>query len=547
MKSAYIDDDGKEGRYFPSETEMPILVNYLQMYFSHPERSLQRSQVVQNVVSVLAPSNKHWCHRTVRLWFNNNKRVFYHPPNQQNQVTQPERKEIPQNLPPKKTIPPQPPRSLSVVQFPPRFEHPNRMFDERAQAIPRMAPSPIPMQMNPLMVPQQQQMQQQNSFSNIIFQEREALMSVADDNTAAFLDSAARITKKLVKMNDQRYDEFVTAQNLRNIIRDPSSAPSMTDIIDTSSNIYKPVDIQESYPIIESGTFISNIPAIISYSDEDGSQQLYFNGQKTAVEFNAPVSSIAFDEDRQEIYTYSCGAIKTFKLNDLKQSKLFSAGMHSSLSSSMCFWDHSLALATGSCVVCWSKESLDGEGVPQFTTCLTSYLSSISSLIACNDYLVCGSTEHHTPHLFASNGTIVARPIGHVGGITSLANFDQFCFLSGSSDQTARLWDVRTDTAVQTLARHLGIITALTGKDEKIATGGIDGVVKIWDIRMGKVLFTAKIGNSAPVQMSMDDKCVYTITSEKCLDQFYDVEKYGVSRVDQSNFPTNAFIKINLI
>ena len=126
------DDDSKDGRYFPSDSEMPILIHYLQIYFSHPERSIQRSQVVQNVVSILSPTNKHWNHRTIRLWFNNNKRVFYRPASPQQL---PEQSQISSSVPTsfsQETEPPSKPifntppipkyyfpaRSLSVAQVP---------------------------------------------------------------------------------------------------------------------------------------------------------------------------------------------------------------------------------------------------------------------------------------------------------------------------------------------------------------------------------------------------------------------------------------------
>lgn len=120
MKS-FLEED-KEVRYFPNDSEMPILIHYLQVYFSHPERSIQRSQVVQSVVSILSGKNKHWNHRTVRLWFNNNKRIFFRPPSQ---ITQPQVSK--EQLPPRHEqhlqSPPNTPyyipaRPLSVVQLP---------------------------------------------------------------------------------------------------------------------------------------------------------------------------------------------------------------------------------------------------------------------------------------------------------------------------------------------------------------------------------------------------------------------------------------------
>ena len=119
----FIEED-KEVRYFPNDSEMPILIHYLQVYFSHPERSIQRSQVVQSVVSILSTKNKHWTHRTVRLWFNNNKRVFFRPSSpgiqQQQSHQQPNQQTKDNAVVSSQAKAPYyvPARSLSVVQLP---------------------------------------------------------------------------------------------------------------------------------------------------------------------------------------------------------------------------------------------------------------------------------------------------------------------------------------------------------------------------------------------------------------------------------------------
>ena len=82
------EDEGKEGRYFPTESEISTLAKYIQIYFSHPERSVQRSQVVQQVVGILAPQNPHWDQRKIRLWFNNNKKIYYKGLSEQDVIIQ---------------------------------------------------------------------------------------------------------------------------------------------------------------------------------------------------------------------------------------------------------------------------------------------------------------------------------------------------------------------------------------------------------------------------------------------------------------------------
>lgn len=67
-------------RYYPKQQEMQILIPNLRRYFSYPERSQQRSQLVKDVKSYLEKINPHWNHRAVRLWFNNNKNNYLTSP-----------------------------------------------------------------------------------------------------------------------------------------------------------------------------------------------------------------------------------------------------------------------------------------------------------------------------------------------------------------------------------------------------------------------------------------------------------------------------------
>jgi hypothetical protein len=70
----HAQDDPKDGRYFPSLKEQSILMQSIDKYFQLPQRSEERSLVVQSVTGQLAEINTRWTNRAVRLWFNNNKR-----------------------------------------------------------------------------------------------------------------------------------------------------------------------------------------------------------------------------------------------------------------------------------------------------------------------------------------------------------------------------------------------------------------------------------------------------------------------------------------
>lgn len=233
------DDENKDGRYFPSDSEMPILIHYLQVYFSHPERSIQRSQVVQNVVSILSPTNKHWNHRTIRLWFNNNKRVFYRPTS-------------PQQLPEQNQIPPAASAPTSFSQDPeppsppmfapaaiPKYYLPTRSLSvEQVPTV--MNSSPEIQQPPPNMNASQWERYQRQQLREHI--QKEALENPKNGSFAKYLmdiksnfdyqtekNPENQTTEILVLLNDQKWDRFVSEQPRKNSIEDKDSIPQIPE------------------------------------------------------------------------------------------------------------------------------------------------------------------------------------------------------------------------------------------------------------------------------------------------------------------------------
>lgn len=71
------DNDDSQARYYASRHEQQILIQGLKLYFSYPERSSDRNQLCADITKHLQSISKHWDHRKVRLWFNNNKKTYF--------------------------------------------------------------------------------------------------------------------------------------------------------------------------------------------------------------------------------------------------------------------------------------------------------------------------------------------------------------------------------------------------------------------------------------------------------------------------------------
>ncbi len=74
-------------------------------------------------------------------------------------------------------------------------------------------------------------------------------------------------------------------------------------------------------------------------------------------------------------------------------------------------------------------------------------------------------------------------------GVWSLAySPDGSKLASGGWDQTIKIWDANTGKELRTIKAHLGTVTALAfhPNGQQIASGGLDGMVKVWNISAGK-------------------------------------------------------------
>jgi WD40 repeat protein len=105
---------------------------------------------------------------------------------------------------------------------------------------------------------------------------------------------------------------------------------------------------------------------------------------------------------------------------------------------------------------------------------------------------------------------------GHSGWIISVAfSPDGKQVVSGSSDETVRLWDVVTGAALQTLEGHSGQVTsvAFSPDGKQVASGSYDETVRLWDAVTGAALQTLEghSGSVTSVAFSSDGKQMDTL------------------------------------
>ena len=119
---------------------------------------------------------------------------------------------------------------------------------------------------------------------------------------------------------------------------------------------------------------------------------------------------------------------------------------------------------------------------------------------------------------------------GHRGSVTCMAIFPDGRVVSGSDDNTLRVWDVYTGQCLQTLEGHKrGINCVAILRDGRVVSGSGDNTLRVWDAASGQCLQTfdgytdmiiciAVLPDGRVVSGSRDDTLrVWDVTTGQCL------------------------------
>ena len=491
-----MEEEMKEGRYFPGQKEQDILIGSIEKYFSFPERSEQRAQIVQQITAELLKISSRWNNRAVRLWFNNNKRsflkqepavTFSHKINDSSPMFQlPTRA---QSIPPKKRT--NLPRSSSVIQTQSYLNlHPNLA-----------------------------QLQQTSQIVNIMMSPH----TMVEEQKGIESD----LTQHLVFCANRSYLININQAVGMGQITMPSTLPEVGIPINMQSQASIPAFCRgsaseksiENFACIECGLSNANgSPAIVIFDAETQKHLLRYQDKEIDLECSNNVPLIHYDSQLDTFFAGSGKTIKMVKNNELLPFSL-STKSPPLLTSAMTSWNNRIALGNRKKVLFYDYESINAQKSDP-TSEFNTQLPSVTSIAACNDLLCIASKNSHSIHV--TNGEEIASVlIGHAGSVTCLGSTQQGLLLSGSSDSTARVWDVRQCSQVAQLERHLGALTFVSsvndGTSNIVLTGGDDHFVRAWDLRANKALFEIKCGTGKPISasLSIENKEVTVITNEE--------------------------------
>lgn len=87
----------------------------------------------------------------------------------------------------------------------------------------------------------------------------------------------------------------------------------------------------------------------------------------------------------------------------------------------------------------------------------------------------------------------------HSGSVLAVClSRDAETAVTGSSDELAKIWSVRTGSCSQILRGHTGIVTSVSfTEDQRVVTGSFDGSIKVWHSDSGMCEMT--LSGHAPI------------------------------------------------
>uniref|UniRef100_A0A6I8NXZ8 F-box/WD repeat-containing protein 7 n=2 Tax=Ornithorhynchus anatinus TaxID=9258 RepID=A0A6I8NXZ8_ORNAN len=111
----------------------------------------------------------------------------------------------------------------------------------------------------------------------------------------------------------------------------------------------------------------------------------------------------------------------------------------------------------------------------------------ITCLQFCGNRIVSGSDDNTLKVWSAVTGECVQTLVGHTGGVWS-SQMREKLVISGSTDRTLRVWDADSGACVHTLHGHTSTVRCLHLHGDRVVSGSRDATLRLWDVRTGRCL-----------------------------------------------------------
>ncbi|XP_037953879.1 F-box/WD repeat-containing protein 7 [Teleopsis dalmanni] len=112
--------------------------------------------------------------------------------------------------------------------------------------------------------------------------------------------------------------------------------------------------------------------------------------------------------------------------------------------------------------------------------------------------IVSGSDDNTLKVWSAVTGRCLRTLVGHTGGVWS-SQMSGNTIISGSTDRTLKVWDMETGSCVHTLLGHTSTVRCMHLHGKKVVSGSRDATLRVWDIEQGSCLHLL-VGHLAAVR-----------------------------------------------
>lgn len=112
--------------------------------------------------------------------------------------------------------------------------------------------------------------------------------------------------------------------------------------------------------------------------------------------------------------------------------------------------------------------------------------------------IVSGSDDNTLKVWSASSGRCLRTLVGHTGGVWS-SQMAGSLVVSGSTDRTLRVWDADTGQCLHTLYGHTSTVRCMHLCANRVVSGSRDATLRVWDLETGECLHVL-VGHVAAVR-----------------------------------------------
>jgi len=122
----------------------------------------------------------------------------------------------------------------------------------------------------------------------------------------------------------------------------------------------------------------------------------------------------------------------------------------------------------------------------------------ITCLQFCGNRIVSGSDDNTLKVWSATTGKCLRTLVGHTGGVWS-SQMQGNIIVSGSTDRTLKVWNAESGQCLHTLYGHTSTVRCMHLHGNKVVSGSRDATLRVWDVETGECLHVL-VGHVAAVR-----------------------------------------------